>query len=276
MENEASLSQMVMSAQQGNKDACSAILTCCDNLVRTVARSYYIQGADAEDLLQEARVGLLKAIRDYRQSEAHGRFIPFASLCIRRQVQTAVKAALRNKHLPLNSGISLSEPIGVGEGTTVGDIIVSSAFRDFCGMLDSKELVEAIRQGFRETLSELERQVLSLYIAGFNREEIARTLNRGARSIESALYRAKNKVRAYAQQHLDRPIGGIEDRYWYWGNLRSRSFHLPNCALGPSCTNRIRLDSWSDAVVKGFSPCTICIRNDKLLAGELDSRRGLA
>jgi RNA polymerase sporulation-specific sigma factor len=262
----ARLERHVLAAQSGDQRAFDLVLARCDYIARRTIEPFFLQGADREDLLQEARVGLLKAVRDYHNGDAGLAFTAFAALCCKRQVVTAVKAASRQKHTPLNYSHSLSEPTSAGADTVWEDCISSSPFDDLCSFIANRQAAATIRRGLREALGELERQVTGLYLAGFTREEISAILGRTRRCVESTLWRAKAKLRTLAHSHLASEPGVMEDRLSYWGSLRSRSFHLPHCHLCPSSEHRLYLESYTIALREGFTPCSICITRGRVLA----------
>jgi RNA polymerase sporulation-specific sigma factor len=186
---------LVMAAQAGDENASSAIFYKYRSFVRCKARSYFLAGADRDDVLQEGMIGLYKAIRDYRP-ERQASFRSFAELCVTRQLITAIKTASRQKHSPLNTYVSLQRPTGAEDE---GDRVLSEilAAREVC---DPAELVisawetASITEGFTEALSSFESQVLRLYVAGRSYEDIAQALHRHPKAIDNALQRIKRKV----------------------------------------------------------------------------------
>lgn len=183
------------------KDGDEAIMDyLCDkykNLVRSKAKSMFILGADSDDLIQEGMIGLFKAVRDY-DAGRDASFATFASLCISRQMFTAVQASMRKKHSPLNSYVSLD---GQGDGTPEEDgpslleTFVSQTQLSPEEVLLDRERVEYLKRAMDETLSEFEKQALALYMTGMNYMEIAKVLGRPEKSTDNALGRAKSKVR---------------------------------------------------------------------------------
>ena len=166
---------------------------------RSKARSYFLSGADREDVVQEGMIGLYKAIRDF-DLEQETPFRAFAELCISRQILTAIKTANRNKHQPLNSSVSLDAPVHGEEGErSVGDTVPAKEITDPAELVISAEEIEALRETMRENLTQLEGDVLTLYMAGKSYEEIAAALGNHVKSIDNALQRIKRKL----QQHLD-------------------------------------------------------------------------
>jgi RNA polymerase sporulation-specific sigma factor len=161
--------------------------------VRARARRFFLQGAEYEDLVQEGMIGLVKAVRDFR--EESGSFRAFADLCITRQIITAVKTASRLKHLPLNSAFSLEAPrYDDGDGLTLGDTIGGTARALDAGRLDAEE-IQSIIEILRRHLSTFEFSALMLWLEGWSYHEIARRLGKHTKSIDNGLWRVKCKVR---------------------------------------------------------------------------------
>lgn len=182
-------------AQEGEIAALQHLLQKYKNFVRIKARSYFLIGADREDLIQEGMIGLYKAIRDFR-GDRQASFRAFAELCITRQMITAIKTATRQKHIPLNSYISLNKPVYYEEDSdrTLVDTLAGPKIADPVELVISGEEFRSIRSSFGEILSELEAQVLRLYIDGKSYQEIAGELNRHVKSIDNALQRVKRKI----------------------------------------------------------------------------------
>ena len=169
------------------------------NFVRAKARSYFLIGADREDLVQEGMIGLYKAIRDYR-SDKQTSFVAFAELCVTRQIITAIKAATRQKHKPLNSYISLNKPVYDEESDRMLiDVITGAKVSNPEDIVIDQEDLAQIEEKIGEMLSDVEWKVLSLYLKGKSYQEIARLLNRRVKSIDNALQRVKNKL----EKHLE-------------------------------------------------------------------------
>lgn len=167
------------------------------NFVRAKARSYFLIGADREDIIQEGMIGLYKAIRDFR-SDKLASFRAFAELCITRQIITAIKTATRQKHIPLNSYISLNKPIyDEDSDRTLLDILSGSRISDPEELVISREEFSDIEEKMGEILSDLERKVLMAYLDGKSYQEIAIELDRHVKSIDNALQRVKRKLERY-------------------------------------------------------------------------------
>jgi RNA polymerase sporulation-specific sigma factor len=190
---------LVRLAQAGNSKAQNTILEKYQEFVRLKARSYFLIGADHEDIIQEGMIGLYKAIRDYRE-DREASFKAFAEICITRQIITAIKTATRQKHTPLNSYISLNNPVGDSQDPdrVVMDFLASDKTQDPAEVVISIEEAQSIKENFGTMLSDLETDVLRLYIEGRSYQDIADSLDRHVKSIDNALQRIKRKV----EQHL--------------------------------------------------------------------------
>ena len=188
MEDEA----IVDLIRDGDNDAMDYLINKYKNYVRAKARTYFLIGADREDIIQEGMIGLYKAIRDYEEEKISS-FRAFAELCITRQIITAIKAATRQKHIPLNSYVSLHKPVfnDGSERTTLMDVIIGGKIANPEELLIGQENLEFIEQRMGEILSNLECQVLSLYLQGKAYYEIAEEMNRDIKSIDNALQRVK-------------------------------------------------------------------------------------
>jgi RNA polymerase sporulation-specific sigma factor len=190
--------RLLLTAQEGNDSAIEHLLERYKHLVRAKARSYFIIGADHDDLIQEGMIGLYKAIRDFRQGR-QASFRAFAELCVTRQMITAIKTASRQKHTPLNTYISLEKPIYQEEevSRTLSDSITSLKMTDPADLIVSGEETMTMYSGFGEILSELECRVLKRYLDGKSYQEIAADLGRHTKSIDNALQRVKRKVETF-------------------------------------------------------------------------------
>ena len=192
--------EIVELCHQENREAEEYLLIKYKNFVRSKARSYFLIGADHEDIVQEGMIGLYKAIRDYRPDRLSS-FRAFAELCITRQIITAIKTATRQKHIPLNSYVSLNKPLYDEESDrTLLDVIVEGRATNPEELLISQEDMTSISSRINKTLTDLEKQALSLYLDGKSYQEIAETLNRHVKCIDNALQRVKRKLERYLQE----------------------------------------------------------------------------
>lgn len=192
--------EIVVLAQDGNSPAEEYLINKYKNFVRAKARSYFLIGADREDIIQEGMIGLYKAIRDFRGDKLSS-FRAFAELCITRQIITAIKTATRQKHIPLNSYVSLNKPIyDEDSDRTLLDVISGSKITDPEELIISREEFDDIEEKMGEILSSLEWQVLMAYLEGKSYQEIAGELNRHVKSIDNALQRVKRKLERYLEK----------------------------------------------------------------------------
>jgi RNA polymerase sporulation-specific sigma factor len=194
-------SELVDEARNGRDLALDHLLDKYKNLVRMKARAYFLIGADWDDLVQEGMIGLYKAIRDFREDRQTS-FRAFAELCITRQIITAIKSATRQKHVPLNSYVSLNRPVSFDDDSDrpLIDSFSSLKITDPIDLVISGEEIKNMQVSFGEILSDLEAQVLRLYIDGKSYQEIADDLDRHVKSIDNALQRIKRKI----ELHLKR------------------------------------------------------------------------
>ena len=192
--------QVVRLAQDADGAALEYLLNKYKNFVRTKARSYFLIGADHEDIVQEGMIGLYKAIRDYR-AEKLSSFRAFAELCVTRQIITAIKTATRQKHIPLNSYISLNKPIYEEDSDrTLLDVITEEGISNPEEMLIDREDLSLIEGRIGQMLSDLEQNVLVRYMEGKSYVEIAGEMNRHVKSIDNALQRIKRKLMKYLEE----------------------------------------------------------------------------
>lgn len=189
--------ELILRIRDGEEKITDYIMEKYKNLVRSKAGSMYILGADREDLIQEGMIGLFKAIRDYDIGR-DASFATFADLCVARQMYTAVQAAGRKKHAPLNSYVSLYAGNGSDKTEEEKKLLDSLASRDEQNpeeLLIDRENVERIEKAIESELSSFERQVLDLYLTGMKYTEIARVLGKDDKSTDNALQRCRSKIR---------------------------------------------------------------------------------
>jgi RNA polymerase sporulation-specific sigma factor len=193
--------QLVLAARSGDDQALTALLTKYRAFARVKARSYFLVGADREDIVQEGMIGLYKAIRDFN-GDLESSFRSFAELCVTRQIITAIKTATRQKHGPLNNYVSFERPVG-GEDDgdrVLGDVLPTVAISDPADLVISAERIRALQAHFDEVLSDLETEVLRLYVEGKSYQEIAERLQRHVKSIDNALQRIKRKLEGHLRE----------------------------------------------------------------------------
>ncbi|MBE6097464.1 MAG: RNA polymerase sporulation sigma factor SigH [Schwartzia sp.] len=182
-----------------DKQALDYIINKYKNFVRAKARSYFLIGADREDIIQEGMIGLYKAIRDFRNDKLSS-FRAFAELCVTRQIITAIKTATRQKHIPLNSYVSLNKPIyDEDSDRTLLDVLSGVRVSDPEELIISREEFVDIAEKMESILSDLEWKVLMSYLDGHSYQEIALDLDRHVKSIDNALQRVKRKIEKYME-----------------------------------------------------------------------------
>ena len=192
--------QVVRLAQGTDSQALEYLLNKYKNFVRTKARSSFLIGADHEDIVQEGMIGLYKSIRDYKEEKLSS-FRAFAELCITRQIITAIKTATRQKHIPLNSYISLNKPIYEEDSDrTLLDVITEEGMSNPEDMLIDREDLSFIEGRIGQMLSGLEKEVLVRYMEGKSYVEIADEMGRHVKSIDNALQRIKRKLLKYLEE----------------------------------------------------------------------------
>jgi len=179
---------------QGENLALDILINKYKGFIRAKARTYFLIGADQEDIIQEGMIGLYKAIQDY-DGDKLSPFRGFAELCITRQIITAIKMATRQKHIPLNSYVSLDKPIYDEDSErTLLDVLTSTGAIDPQELLINREKYVDLELKLSELLSRLERKVLNLYVEGCTYQEIAMELDRHVKSIDNAIQRIKRKL----------------------------------------------------------------------------------
>jgi RNA polymerase sporulation-specific sigma factor len=193
--------ELVEQARYGEERAIEVLLARYRNFARSKARSYFLAGSEREDVVQEGMIGLFKAIRDFDLQQKTP-FRAFAELCISRQILTAIKTANRHKHHPLNSSVSLDTPAYEdNDASSVADHLMSPRrTSDPAELVISAEEIEALRTSMNRNLTELEGEVLTLYMDGKSYEEIAGTLGNHVKSIDNALQRIKRKLQRHISQ----------------------------------------------------------------------------
>lgn len=196
--------EIVAEAKENNNTiALNYLINKYRNFVRAKARSYFLIGADREDIIQEGMIGLYKAIRDFRNDKLSS-FRAFAELCVTRQIITAIKTATRQKHIPLNSYVSLNKPIyDEDSDRTLLDVLSGSKISDPEELVISREKFIDIESKMGQILSDLEWKVLMAYLDGKSYQEIAVELDRHVKSIDNALQRVKRKLERYLENRSD-------------------------------------------------------------------------
>lgn len=186
--------ELVEKAQHGDFEAMEVLMERYKNFVRGKARTYFLIGADREDIIQEGMIGLFKAVRDF-DAEKQAHFRSFAELCVKRQIITAIKTATRQKHIPLNTYVSLSRPVYEDDSEkTLLDLLSTEYILDPEQILINQEALGITEKRIYMTLSEFEKSVLTYYINGKSYQEIAVLLEKEPKSIDNAIQRVKRKI----------------------------------------------------------------------------------
>lgn len=164
-------------------------------LVRSRARTYFLMGADRDDVIQEGMIGLYKAIMDFRE-EKDVNFKRFAELCITRQIISAVRISSRLKHMPLNQAVSLEGHIWDQEGKErkLADVLPDPVEMNPEKILMEEERMKLLEQSIEDRLSSMEKNVLTLFLSGMDYIQIAEHLEKSPKSIDNALQRIKHKI----------------------------------------------------------------------------------
>lgn len=189
---------IVEQARKGDPKAQELLIKKYKNFVRSKARSYFLIGADREDIVQEGMIGLFKAMRDY-QPDRVSSFKSFAELCIKRQIITAIKTATRQKHIPLNSYVSLNKPFYDDDSDRTLYDVMSSNSKELNPehLVIRREELSQIEEKMGEVLSDLEWKVLNAYLEGKSYQEISIEMNKHVKSVDNALQRVKKKLEKF-------------------------------------------------------------------------------
>lgn len=181
--------------REGHLEAVEVLVQRYKTFVRRKIKASYYIGADREDLIQEGMIGLFKAICDYNP-EREAAFKSFATICIIRQISTAFKTATRQKHLALNTSVSLSSSVGQDEedNMTLMDLIKDDQELNPENLMIHQEELESLQSHIKEALSELEWEVLMMHSQGRNYHEISQNTGKSVKSIDNALQRIKRKL----------------------------------------------------------------------------------
>lgn len=189
--------ELLIRLRDGEDAIIEYIMNKYKNLVRSKAKSMYILGADSDDLIQEGMIGLFKAVRDY-DSGRDASFATFADLCVSRQMYTAVQASRRQKHIPLNTYISLYGSVGTnhdGEEETLVNVLAAHSGQSPEELVIDRENVIQLEKTIEKELSIFEKQVLDLYLTGMGYQQISKVLGKDDKSTDNALQRIKTKLK---------------------------------------------------------------------------------
>ena len=191
--------QLVLMAREGSETAEEILIEKYKGLVRAKAKAYFIAGAEAEDVVQEGMIGLMKAVRSFDEGR-EASFKTYAGTCIKNQILKAIRKAEREKNQPLNDAISLDNHLGEkDENLTIGDILKASMFDEPEEKVIYEDTLLRLKGLSRNIFSPLEAQVLRAKIAGKNYQEIAEELGKSPKTIDNALQRIRKKIMAFLE-----------------------------------------------------------------------------
>ena len=188
--------QIISQIKTGDEQALSFLLDKYKDLVNSKVGKYFIIGADKEDIIQEGMIGLYKAIKDFNNTKQNS-FKTFANLCIERQLITAIKTSNRQKHMPLNSYLSLNTTAYDNEddsGTELIEKFETGTIEDPLETIMKKESYDEIQKIMHKSLSKFEKQVLDRYMQGESYEVIAKKLDAPIKSVDNAIQRIRKKA----------------------------------------------------------------------------------
>ena len=186
--------ELVTSARNGNEEALECLFNKYRDLVNMKVSKYFIIGAEREDIVQEGMIGLYKAVKNY-ENDKQNSFKSFANLCIERQLITAIKTSNRQKHMPLNSSLSLNtQAYENEEDVSLIEMFNSKTAEDPLDTITKKEYYELVGNKIDEHLSDFEKKVLTRFAAGESYVKIAEKLDSPVKSIDNAIQRIRKKA----------------------------------------------------------------------------------
>lgn len=194
--------ELVNCAQRGDLNAMEKLLERYKNLVKHKARTYFLIGADHDDIMQEGMIGLYKAVRDFRP-EKQATFYAFAELCVTRQIITAIKSATRQKHIPLNSYVSLNKPVfDENSERTLEEVMTSGSEGNPEAFLIDREELQDMETAMNQIMSDMERDVVNAYLEGKSYQEISVEVGKSQKAVDNALQRVKRKLAVYLKGRI--------------------------------------------------------------------------
>lgn len=186
--------ELIPLIQSGDQHALNFLINRYKELVNIKVSKYFIVGAEREDIIQEGMIGLYKAIKNFADNKENS-FKTFANLCIERQLITAIKTSNRQKHMPLNSSLSLNTSAYEDENdTSLIDVFDAHTIEDPLETLTKKEYYQNVENAIDKSLSDFEKQVLQRYIQGESYVSIAQRLDAPVKSIDNAIQRIRKKA----------------------------------------------------------------------------------
>ncbi len=192
--------QLLENAKSGDEEAVGMIFLKYRNFVYLKARNYFLMGAEKEDLIQEGMIGLLKAIRGYDKSKLTS-FKTFASVCIKRQLITAIKSANSQKNLALNNSIDIINEKREEEGVCYRKMMESYVSYSPEEIYITKEQLEGLRIYLYDNLSGFEYKVFNMMIEGYNYKDIAGKMDKSSKSVDNAIQRIKRKSELWLSEY---------------------------------------------------------------------------
>ena len=186
--------ELIQIIKAGDKEALDFLMTKYKEIVNMKVSKYFLIGAEKEDIMQEGLIGLFKAVQSYNP-EKQNSFKTFANMCIERQLITAIKSSNRQKHIPLNSYLSLNTAAyEEDEDTTLFDTFNAHQTEDPLETITKKEYYKDVEEAINESLSDFEKQVLNRYMQGESYIQIAEKLDTPVKSIDNAIQRIRKKA----------------------------------------------------------------------------------
>ncbi len=209
--DEATDEELVRRARAGHDASLHRLLLRHQRLARMRARAYFVAGAEHEDVVQEGMIGLYKAVQEFDPGR-DASFRTFADLCVSRQIVSAVRAASRRKHGPLNGYVPFHRPVPTADGgeRPWEEALPASPLADPAEQLLCAERIRDLRRHVDTALSDLETEVLRLHVEGMSYQDIARRLQRRAKSVDNALQRIKRKLDAHLHSREPGDRGAAE------------------------------------------------------------------
>ena len=195
--------ELLEAIRKEDKEALEYLIYRYKDMVNSKVNKYFIVGAEKEDIVQEGLIGLYKAIKDYK-GDKQSSFKSFANLCVERQLITAIKSSNRQKHMPLNSYLSLNTSAYEDDNDmTVMEMLDLNTSEDPLDTITKKEYYKFVENRIEETLSDFEKQVLHRYANGESYVEIAKKLNSPVKSVDNAIQRIRKKATKNIMQDDD-------------------------------------------------------------------------
>ncbi len=188
--------EIIKEIRNGDKQALTYLMNKYKEIVNLKVGKYFMVGAEKEDIIQEGLIGLFKAIKTFND-EKNNTFKTFANMCIERQLITAIKSSNRQKHMPLNSYLSLNMSAYDNEeenGAELMDTFDSKTIEDPLETIINKEYYDEIEKSIDKTLSQFEKQVLDRYMKGESYVTIAKRLDSPVKSVDNAIQRIRKKA----------------------------------------------------------------------------------